>query len=98
MPTIMAGMQTQGDVGPLSSEAFLALIQKVSGFSYTDLVRLAESGSPWDLRLTRLAIDSLALLELQLEIEEHTGQHVDFRRVSLSPETTVGELFQAVST
>lgn len=96
---MFASLDSMTDSEPaleLSETKFLDLVAEVSGLSLVDFERLAGSGSPLELRLTRIALDSLALLELQLELEEYLGSEVTLRNVVLTPETSLKDLFSAL--
>jgi hypothetical protein len=80
----------------LSETMFLQLVGKVCSLTLNDFDRLADSGSPLELRVTRLHLDSLALLELQLELEDYLGSEVNLRKVVLTPETSLKDLFLAL--
>jgi acyl carrier protein len=94
--TILASVKDPEPALDLSETMFLQLVGKVCSLTLNDFDRLADSGSPLELRVTRLHLDSLALLELQLELEDYLGSEVNLRKVVLTPETSLKDLFLAL--
>jgi acyl carrier protein len=81
----------------VSEDAFLELIVRVCGVTVAEMEVLAGSTPALDLPLTRLSFDSLNLLELQIELEDHEGTAFEPDSFVFTPSTTLRDLFQAVS-
>lgn len=81
----------------MSEDAFLELVGKVCGVTVSEMEVLAGSTPILDLPLTRLSFDSLYLLELHIELEDHVGTSFDPDEFLYTPSTTIRNLFQAVS-
>jgi hypothetical protein len=81
----------------VSEDTFLESVARVCGVPLPEMKVLADSGPVLDLPLTRLSFDSLYLLELQLELEEHGGTGLDPENFVLTPATTFRDVYQALS-
>lgn len=81
----------------MSEDAFLELVVRVCGVTFAEMEGRAGSTPVLDLPLTRLSFDSLYLLELQIELEDHEGTSFDPDKFLFTPSTTLRDLFQAVS-
>ena len=82
----------------LSEKTFIEFVLKVCGISHSELESLAGSTSVLETPLSRIHLDSLYLLELQLELEEELGVFFDSNLFIMTPSATSGDLFSAFST